>query len=331
MEEFIECFAEVADPRRSNARHDLYEVLMIALCTILCGGEDCSDMVLFGQSKERFLRGFLRLHHGIPSHDTFSRIFRLLDPVAFEACFTRFMQRFARGLQGVIAIDGKTLRRSFDRASGQSPLHMVHAWSVDQRLLLGQLAVEGKSNEITAVPKLLQMLSLRGCVVTGDAMNCQRATAATAIAQGADYVLALKANQPTLHDDVRTFLEDPERAVGVIHRTVDGEHGRIETRTSEVCKDIDWLQKSHDWPGLAAIGKVARIREKDGAEGPSVRKRTVRTGTRMEFLRFWAESRNSILGPARTGCLLRAVMECKPQLPRSRRRGRRIARSKPGG
>jgi len=182
MEEFAACFAGVVDPRQDNARHDLHELLLIALCTILTGGKDCSDMALFGELKEPFLRRFLRLRHGIPSHDTFSRVFRLLDPAPFEVCFTRFMQRFAETLQGVVAIDGKTLRRSFDRAAGQSPLHMIHAWSADQRRLLGQLAVDGKSNEITAVPKLLDLLSLKGCIVTADALNCQRAIAAKVMA-----------------------------------------------------------------------------------------------------------------------------------------------------
>src|SRR5271157_3299962 len=163
---------------------------MIALCTMLFGGEDCSDMALFGQAKEPFLRQFMRLRHGIPSHDTFSRVFRLLDPAAFEACFTRFMQRFAQTLSRVVAIDGKTLRRSFDRAAGKSPLHMLHAWSTDQRLLLGQMAVDGKSNEITAVPKLLELLSLKGAIVTADALNCQRAIATQIVDQGGDYVLA---------------------------------------------------------------------------------------------------------------------------------------------
>jgi len=247
---------EVVDPRRDNARHDLHELLLIALCTILTGGKDCSDMALFGALKEPFLRQFLRLRHGIPSHDTFSRVFRLLDPVPFEACFTRFMQRFAETLQGVVAIDGKTLRRSFDRAAGKSPLHMLHAWSADQRLLLGQLAVDGKSNEITAVPKLLDLLSLKGRIVTADALNCQRAIAAKVVAQGGDYVLALKGNQGSLHDDVRTFLNDPARAIEASHTTVDGEHGRIETRTSLVSNDVGWLQEQHGWPGLRAIGKV---------------------------------------------------------------------------
>src|SRR3954468_9907641 len=195
MEEFVACFAEIVDPRQDNARHDLHELLMIALCTLLSGGEDCSDMALFGEIKAPYLRQFLRLRHGPPSHDTFSRVFRLLDPKGFEACFTRFMQRFAETLRGVVSVDGKTLRRSFDRVAGKSPLHMVHAWSAEQRLLLGQVAVDGKSNEITAVPKLLELLSLKGCTVTADALNCQRVIAAKVVEQGGDYVLALKGNQ----------------------------------------------------------------------------------------------------------------------------------------
>jgi predicted transposase YbfD/YdcC len=261
MEDFVACFGGIADPREVNARHDLHELLMIALCTMLCGGEDCSDMALFGQAKEPFLRQFLRLRHGIPSHDTFSRVFRLLDPVAFAACFTQFMQRFSETLQGVVAIDGKTLRRSFDRAAGKSPLHMVHAWCAEQRLLLGQIAVEEKSNEITAVPKLLELLSLKGCIVTADALNCQRATAAKVIERGGDYVLALKANQNSLHGDVSTFLADPARPPDTVHTTIDGDHGRIETRTSVVCTDIAWLQDMHAWPGLAAVGSVVRTRQ----------------------------------------------------------------------
>ncbi len=261
MEDFVGCFAGVDDPRRPNARHNLHELLIIALCTVLCGGEDCSDMALFGQSKEPFLRQFLRLKHGIPSHDTFSRVFRLLDPKRFHAAFQTFMQRFAETIQGVVAIDGKTLRHSFDRASGKSPLHLISAWAADQRLVLGQLAVDGKSNEITAVPKLLEMLSLKGCIVTADAINCQRAIAAQVVEQGGDYVLALKGNQPSLYEDVRLFLDDPQRAAEVTHTTVDGDHGRIETRTSMVSTEIDWLQERHTWPGLAAIGKVVRMRE----------------------------------------------------------------------
>jgi len=168
MDEFGACFAEAVDPRQDNARQDLHERLLIALCTILTGGKDCLDAPRFGELVP-FLRQFLRLRHGIPSHDTFSRVFRLLDPAPFEACFKRFMQRFAETLQGVVvAIDSKTLRRSFDRAAGKSPLHVIHAMSANHRRRLGQLAVGGRSNEITAVPKLLDLLSLKGRIVTAD-------------------------------------------------------------------------------------------------------------------------------------------------------------------
>jgi predicted transposase YbfD/YdcC len=261
MEGFAACFADLEDPREDNARHDLLEILVIALCTMLCGGEDCSDMALFGRAKEPFLRRFLRLPHGIPSHDTFSRVFRLLDPEQFGTCFVAFMRRFAQGLAGVIALDGKTLRRSFDKAAGKSPLHLVSAWAVDQRLVLGQVAVDDKSNEITAVPKLLDMLTLNGAIVTADALNCQRAIAQQVVDRGGNYVLALKGNQGTLHDDVRLFLDDPERPALPSHTTVEGDHGRIETRTSVVSSDIAWLQEHHRWPGLAAIGKITRTRE----------------------------------------------------------------------
>ena len=181
MGRFATCFAELEDPRDDNARHDLHEILMIALCAMLCGAEDCSDMAVFGRAKEPFLRQFLHLRHGIPSHDTFSRVFRLLDPAQFHACFLQFMQHFAQAARGVIAIDGKTLRRSFDRAAQKSPLHLVSAWACESRLLLGQLATEAKSNEITAVPKLLEMMSLKGMIITADALNCQRSIAAKVI------------------------------------------------------------------------------------------------------------------------------------------------------
>jgi len=168
MEEFVTCFAEVVDPRQDNARQDLHDRLLIALCTILIGGKDCLDTARFGELKAPFLWQFLRMRHGIPSHDIFSRVFQLLDPAPFEACFTRFMQRFAETLQGVVAIGGKTLRRSFDRAAGKPPLHVIHAWSADHRRRLGQLAVDGRSNEITAAPKLLDLLSLKRPIVTAD-------------------------------------------------------------------------------------------------------------------------------------------------------------------
>ncbi len=265
MDRFTACFAELEDPRESNARHRLPEILIIAFCAMLCGAEDCCDMALFGRAKHAFLRQFLRLPHGIPSHDTFSRIFRLLDPAQFQARFLRFMQQFAAAASGVVAIDGKTLRRSFDRASKSSPLHLVSAWAADARLVLGQVATAEKSNEITAVPVLLEMLSLKGCIVTVDALNCQRTTAAKVLERGGDYVLALKGNQGTLHTDVSLYLDDPVHAPMLARSVeVDGDHGRIETREAFITADVGWLQERHAWPGLATIGKVVRTRENNG-------------------------------------------------------------------
>jgi predicted transposase YbfD/YdcC len=262
LEQFAECWEGLEDLRTGNAGlHDFHELLMIALYTVLCGGQGAVDMALFARSKEPFLRSFLKLANGLPSHDTFSRLFRQLDSMQFRTAFQRFMARFSQSVEGVIAIDGKVLRRSFDHASGTSPLHMVSAWGCEQRLVLAQVATDAKSNEITAVPKLLAMLSLKGTIVTTDALNCQRAIAQQIVDQGGDYVLALKGNQATLHDDVSTYLEDPATKVTVMKPTVDADHGRIETRSATVSTHIAWLQKDHKWPGLAAIGKVVRTRE----------------------------------------------------------------------
>jgi len=234
---------------------------VIALCTVLCGGESCVDMADFAAEKEDFLREFLFLEKGLPSHDTFSRVFRALEPEQFRRCFQDFMARFAETCQGVIAIDGKVLRRSFDTASAKSSLHMVSAWGCEQRLVLGQIATDTKSNEITAVPKLLEMLSLKGCIVTVDALNCQRGIARQIVDQGGDYALALKGNQGTQHDDVRRFLDDPASELTTARPVIDGDHGRLETRTSTISTAIHWLQQDHQWPGLKAIGKIVRTRE----------------------------------------------------------------------
>ena len=229
MEQFAACWEGLEDPRTGNAGlHDFHELLMIALCTTLCGGQSAVAMARFAEAKEMFLRGFLKLEHGLPSHDTFSRLFRQLDPAQFSAAFQRFMARFADTVRGVVAIDGKVLRRSFDRASEKSALHMVSAWGCEQRLVLAQIANDAKSNEITAVPKLLEMLSLKGSIITADALNCQRAIARQIVDQGGDYVLALKGNQGTLYDDVSTFLDDPAREATASAQTVDADHGSIE-------------------------------------------------------------------------------------------------------
>jgi predicted transposase YbfD/YdcC len=259
---FAACFEDLEDPRTGNAAlHDFHTLLMIALCAVLCGAQGAVDMALFAREKEPFLREFLDMKNRPPSHDTFSRLFRLLDPDQFRAAFQRFMTAFSETCQGVIAIDGKVLRRSFDRASGKSALHMVSAWGCEQRMVLGQIATDAKSNEITAVPELLKMLSLKGTIVTVDALNCQRAIASQIVAQGGDYALALKGNQGTLHADVSLYLDDPAREDGETHTTVDADNGRIETRTATVTSNIGWLQHHHKWPGLVCIGKVTRTRE----------------------------------------------------------------------
>jgi len=262
LEQFGECWEGLEDPRSGNAGlHDFHELLAIALCCVLCGGQGPTDMALFARAKEPFLRGFLALANGLPSHDTFNRLFRDLDPDQFRDSFQRFMAQFSEQLQGVVAIDGKVLRRSFDRASGKSPLHMVSAWGCRQRLVLAQIATDAKSNEITAVPKLLKLLTLQGAIVTADALNCQRAIAEQIVEQQGDYALALKANQGTLHEDVVLLLDDPELKVSRTAPLVEADHGRIETRTATVSTEIGWLQKQHQWPGLKAIGKVERVRE----------------------------------------------------------------------
>jgi predicted transposase YbfD/YdcC len=262
LEQFGCCWEGLEDPRCGNAAlHDFHELLMIALCCVLCGGQGAVDMAVFAEAKEPFLRSFLTLTNGLPSHDTFSRLFRNLDPDQFRDSFQRFMAQFCEQLQGVVAIDGKVLRRSFDRASGKTALHMVSAWGSEQRLVLAQMATDAKSNEITAVPRLLRMLALKGTIVTADALNCQRAIAEQIVEQKGDYALALKGNQGTLFDDVVLLLDDAELKTSTAAPVVEADHGRIETRTAMVSTEIDWLQKQHQWPGLKAVGKVVRRRE----------------------------------------------------------------------
>ena len=234
MAQFVECWEELEDPGHGNAElHDFHELLAIALCCVLRGGQGPTNMALFARAKEPFLRSFLTLSNGLPSHDTFNRLFRDLDPEQFRDAFQRFMGQFSEQLQGVVAIDGKVLRRSFDRASGKSALHMVSAWGCQQRLVLAQIATDAKSNEITAVPRLLRMLALKGTIVTADALNCQRTIAEQIVDQKGDYALALKGNQGTLYDDVALLLNDPETKAVTTNPIVEGDHGRIETRNRD--------------------------------------------------------------------------------------------------
>lgn len=263
--DFFAHFCVLPDPRiERTKKHKLLEILFIALCTILCGGETFTDMEAFGEAKEEWLRTRLELPHGIPSHDTFGRVFSLLDPQAFGECFARWSAALHEATKGeVIALDGKTLRHSFDTASGQAALHLVSAWASENGVSLGQLKVDGKSNEISALPALLKLLDVHGCVVTIDAIGCQKELAKQIVNQGGDYVLGLKGNQPHLQEEVRYFFQEarklefhdvPYRA----HQTVEKEHGRIETRRCWMVEQvaIEWLAREDQWPGLASIAMV---------------------------------------------------------------------------
>jgi predicted transposase YbfD/YdcC len=254
--DFFAHFSVLPDPRMERTKkHKLLEILFIALCTMLCGGETFTDMQAFGEAKEEWLRRRLELPHGIPSHDTFGRVFAQLDPQAFGECFAGWSGALHAATQGeVIALDGKTLRHSFDTATGQAALHLVSAWASENGVSLGQLKVEGKSNEITALPALLKLLDVTGQVVTIDAIGCQKELAKQIVAQGGDYVLGLKANQPHLREEVQYFFDVPYR----YHQTVEKEHGRIETRRCWLVEEvaIQWLAREDQWPGLASIARV---------------------------------------------------------------------------
>ncbi|BAI72011.1 transposase (plasmid) [Azospirillum sp. B510] len=243
---FEKAFDALPDPRTGNAkRHDLLEILTIALTATVCGAESCADFADFAVDREGLFRSFLRLENGVPSHDTFSRIFRLLDPVAFAACFGRFLEGLGTAGAGVIAIDGKTLRRSFDDAARSNPLAVVTAFASATRLVVGQHSyrvAEGDS-EILAARALLECLDLQGHLVTADAIHCQEETARLIRKRGGDYLLRLKGNHPALLAMVEEYFTDPELCAGLASATTtDADHGRIETRRAWVCHELDWLR-----------------------------------------------------------------------------------------
>ena len=253
-------FADLPDPRVERTRqHSLLDILTIAIVAVICGAEGWEDMEEFGESKHEWLATFLSLKNGIPCADTFRRVFAALNPDRFQNCFRNWIDTLAGSMAGkVVAVDGKTLRGSFDSAAKQSPLHMVHAWVADQHLLLGQQATEEKSNEITAIPRLLALLDLAGAVVTIDAMGCQKKIAETIVKQNADYVLALKGNQGTLHQEVVDFfadaVNDPSEATPLSYcETTDGDHGRIEVRRVWSTTDVDWFADKSEWTNLNSL------------------------------------------------------------------------------
>lgn len=269
---------EVPDPRTGNARrHDLLDVLTIALVASICGCGSCVEFADFAEDREAFFREFLRLENGLPSHDTFSRLFRLLDPAALSACFGRFLELLGGDGAGVVAIDGKTLRRSFDRAAGASPLHVVTMFATEARLVLGQRAVAPGENEITAARDLLRLVDLKGALVTADALHCQCETAALVLERGGDYLFALKGNRPLILKEVAAYFADPPVGETMAYQTTDADHGRIETRIHAVTHNTDWLVSDRHYPGeprmpaLATLAKVDAIIARDGGTTRSTR------------------------------------------------------------
>jgi predicted transposase YbfD/YdcC len=275
MSWFDEAFRSLPDPRSGNAkRHDLLEILTIALTATICGAENCSDFADFAVDREALFQDFLRLENGVPSHDTFSRLFRLLDPEAFGLCFGRFMEGLGAAGQGVIAIDGKTLRRSFDDAARGNPLAVVTAFASATRLVVGQQSFrssEGDS-EILAARALLECLDLKGHLVTADAIHCQRDTARTIRARGGDYLLRLKGNRPALHAMVEEYFGDPQTLIGLTSaETTDANHGRIEVRRAWVSHDVHWMRGAKSactepvlLPDMACLGMIEATVEHRG-------------------------------------------------------------------
>jgi predicted transposase YbfD/YdcC len=268
----IEHFSEVDDPRADNRWHLLTDMIVIAICAAICGADGWSDVELFGRAKVDWLKQFLDLPHGIPSHDTFGRVFARLDADQFQRCFIHWVHAVHDVTEGqVVSLDGKKLRRAYDTHLGKEAIYMVSAWASQNRLVLGQRQVDDKSNEIPEVPRLLEMLEIRGCIVTTDAMNCQKQTAQQVIDQDADYVLTVKSNQGRLSAAIQELFEyagEQDFQDCDYHRTVGKGHGRIETRECWTTSDPDYLGYLPDlekWAGLSSIAMI-RSERRQGDE-----------------------------------------------------------------
>lgn len=265
--EWLEHFEPLEDPRQAGkVWYPLDEVLLLCLVAVLAGAESWVEIAEFGKKKLEFLRRFRPFENGTPSHDQLGDLFAVLAAEQFQSCFIAWVGSLTRHGPDIVSVDGKTLRRAYQEGGAKAPIHMISAWSSRQRLVLGQAKVADKSNEITAIPELLKLLTLRGTTVTIDAMGCQKEIARTIIDQGADYVLALKGNQGTLREDVELFFtEQKERKFKDVaisrHRTLEKSHGRIETRTYTAIEHIAWLEERHDWAGLRSIVMVESKRE----------------------------------------------------------------------
>jgi predicted transposase YbfD/YdcC len=264
---FLYYFKDLNDPRQQGkVQYPLNEVLLLCLFAILAGAETIADIARFGEKKLALLRRFLPFRDGTPAHDHLGDILAVLDAEKFQHCFVSWVSALKGAPADVIAIDGKTSRRSYQKKGAKDAIHIVSAFASRQRLVLGQTKVAEKSNEIIAIPKLLDMLVIEGAIITIDAMGCQRGIAQKIMEKNADYVLALKGNQSSLREDVELFAAE-QKANGFKdtkvsrHETVDGDHGRIETRVYTVIHDIAWLQERHDWPGLKSVVMVESTRE----------------------------------------------------------------------
>lgn len=265
--EWLEHFEELEDPRQSGkVAYPLEDMLLQCLLAVLAGADSWVEIAEFGKQKLDFLRRFLAFEHGTPSHDQFGNLFAALDAEAFQKCFITWVASLTKLSPDIVAVDGKTLRRSFQRGGGKAPIHMISAFSSRQRLVLGQRKVSDKSNEITAIPELLDLLTVKGSIVTIDAMGCQKEIAGKIVTKEADYILALKGNQGSLSEEVELFFNEQkackfkDTAVSR-HQTLEKSHGRIETRTYTSIDTIDWLKDRHRWTGLTSIVMVESIRE----------------------------------------------------------------------
>jgi len=265
-------FETLEDPRvERGKRHEMNDIICIAVLAVISGADGFTDMHTFAQAKLPWLKTFLNLPNGVPSHDTFGRVLAALDPDAFEQCLRRWTEALAAEGDGqLVAIDGKTIRASVDKAGQKSAIHMVNAWCNMNHLVLGQVATDDKSNEITAIPKLLKLLDLKGATVTIDAMGCQTKIAQQIIDQGGDYVLAVKGNQGSLHEDVKLLFDEAIDQhlddMGLQScQTVDGGHGRVETRRLWCTSQVQWFADRDRWAGLQSFACIECIREIDGA------------------------------------------------------------------
>ena len=267
---FVEHFADVTDPRRREGTYPLINFLVIGICAVICGADDFVAMAEFGRTKKKFLEQFLDLSAGIPSHDRFNALFAAIKPAEFEKCLLSWITALHEVTEGqVIAIDGKTLRRSYDKATSKSAIHMVSAWATANHISLGQTVVDAKSNEITAIPKLLKILELSGSLVTIDAMGCQVDIAQEIVDAGAHYVLAVKGNQKSLYNSIYRYFQDHQsddfaRAEVDRHHTHERGHGRQETRQYVTCAVPESIVDQKRWPPLTAIGMAVNNTLRDG-------------------------------------------------------------------